>query len=122
MSTITKTFRASFRTARRNGATEAEAEPGSAAPQDLPPVPCRAARLLALAHFIERQIEAGAFKSYGDAGRRIGITAGRVTQVMNLLLLAPEIQESILVGEIRESERGLRQVVNQPDWSRQRRT
>ncbi len=120
MSTITKTFRASFRTARRNGATEAE--PGSAAPQDLPPVPCRAARLLALAHFIERQIEAGAFKSYGDAGRRIGMTAGRVTQVMNLLLLAPEIQESILVGEIRESERRLRQVVIQPDWSRQRRT
>ncbi len=82
----------------------------------------RAARQLALAHFIERQIEAGAFKSYGATGRRIGITAGRVTQVMNLLLLAPEIQESILVGEIRESERGLRRVVIQPDWSRQRRT
>ncbi len=122
MSGMTMKYRASFRTARRNGAIEARPEPGSAAPDESLSAPCRAARLLALAHFIERQIEAGVFRSYGDAGRRIGMTPGRVTQVMNLLLLAPKVQEQLLTGNLRCGERRLRQVVNQPDWSLQRGT
>ncbi len=48
-----------------------------------------------------------------------------MTQIMNLLLLAPEIQEAILdlppVTNGREpvSERALRRVVAESDWNRQ---
>ena len=113
-------FRASFRTARRlarNGATCATA---SCHAEEKSDGPSRAARLLALAHFLERQIEAGVFRSYGDAARRIGVTAGRMTQVMNLLLLAPGIQERLLSGDLQCGERRLRQVASQPDWNGQR--
>ena len=71
---------------------------------------------------VRQQIEAGVLRSQADAARRLGITEGRIKQIQNLALLSPSVQEAILVGEIRESERRLRRVVNQPDWSRQRRT
>ena len=87
-----------------------------------PPGPGRAARMLALANFIERQIDAGTIPNYAIAARALGLTRARVTQVMNLLLLAPSVQERLLTGEITESERRLRRLVNQPDWSRQQRT
>ena len=85
-----------------------------------PPGPSRAARLLALAHRIARQIDDGALRDYAAAARALGVTRARVTQVMNLLLLAPEIQEAILTGELRFGERGLRAVVRVTDWERQR--
>ncbi len=48
--------------------------------------------------------------------RALGITRARLTQVLNLLLLAPEIQECVLKGQIR-SERRLRAVVGEPNWT-----
>ena len=33
---------------------------------------------------------------YADAARRLNLTRARVTQITNLILLAPEIQEAIL--------------------------
>ena len=39
---------------------------------------------------------------------------------MNLLLLAPEIQERGAMGESVLTERVLRQVVGEPDWNAQR--
>ena len=68
----------------------------------------RAARQLALAHHIERVIEAGTLTDYAAAARALGITRARLTQIMNLLLLAPDVQHRILVGEIDASERALR--------------
>jgi predicted XRE-type DNA-binding protein len=58
----------------------------------------RRARQLALAYAIERAIEAGEFASYGDVARALGVTQPRVSQVMNLLLLSPAVQEQMLVG------------------------
>jgi hypothetical protein len=48
-----------------------------------------------------------------------------MTQIMNLLLLAPEIQEAILAlppitnGRDRMTERQLRTIVAEPHWERQ---
>ena len=75
--------------------------------------------MLALAHYIEQQIEDGTIPDYAAAARALGVTRARVTQLMNLLLLAPEIQGRIAVGELAISERDLRQVSAEPDWSKQ---
>jgi hypothetical protein len=39
--------------------------------------------------------------------------------VTSLLLLAPEIQRRIVMGELTASERDLRRVAAEPEWARQ---
>ena len=86
----------------------------------------RATRMLALAHRIDGMIRAGELRDLADAARAIDITRGRMTQIMNLLLLAPAIQEAILGlppvtnGRDPISERALRRIVAEPEWNRQR--
>ena len=85
----------------------------------------RVARMLSLAHKIDGMIRAGELRDLADAARAIGVTRARMTQVMNLLLLAPAIQEAILDlppvknGRDPVSERALRRVVAEPDWNLQ---
>jgi hypothetical protein len=80
----------------------------------------RVAQMLALAHHIERLVDAGGLPGgYADAARALGLTRARLTQVMNLLLLAPSIQERILVGGLELTERGFRQAVRCPAWAEQ---
>ncbi len=85
----------------------------------------RVARTLALAHRIDAKIRTGEFLGLADAARAIGVTRARMTQIMNLLLLAPEIQEVILDlppvtnGRDPVSERQLRRIVVEPEWNRQ---
>ena len=57
----------------------------------------RVARLLALAHRFERLVETGVAHDYADLARLGHVTRARVTQIMNLLLLEPDIQEEILL-------------------------
>ncbi len=85
----------------------------------LPDGPSRTARMLALAHHVERLVEAGELESYSAAADALGLTRARLTQVMNLLLLAPEIQERILTGDLRASERRFRPVVGEACWEGQ---
>ena len=59
----------------------------------------RRARQLALAYAIERAIEAGEFRSYGEVARALGVTQPRVSQVVGLLLLPSEVQERVLLGD-----------------------
>ena len=85
----------------------------------------RVARTLALAHRIDGMIRAGELRDLADAARAIGVTRARMTQIMNLLLLAPDIQETIvdlpLVTNGRDpvSERQLRRIVAEADWNQQ---
>ncbi len=79
----------------------------------------RVARQLALAHYVERLVSEGQLKDYAQAAEMLGVTRARVTQVMTLLNLSPEIQERILVGDLRASERRLRPVVGEACWSDQ---
>lgn len=79
----------------------------------------RTARLLALAHYVERLVESGQLKDYAHAARVLGMTRARMAQVMNLLLLSPGLQERILSGELVISERALRNVVRCVEWKKQ---
>ena len=57
----------------------------------------RVTRLMALAIKFEGLIREGVVRDYADLARLGHVTQGaRMTQIMNLLLLAPDIQEEIL--------------------------
>ena len=85
-----------------------------------PPKPVsRAARMLVLAHHVERLVEARELSGCAEAARALGLTRARLTQVMNLLLLAHAVQERVLVGNARETELSLRRAVAEPEWHRQ---
>ncbi len=79
--------------------------------------PSRTARMLALAHYVERLVEAGELSGYAEAARVLGLTRARLTQVMGLLLLAPAIQARILDGKLEVSERRMRTVVAEAGWT-----
>ncbi len=83
--------------------------------------PNRAAQMLALAHIVERLIAAGAIPDYATAARSLGVTRARLTQLMNLLLLTPEIQQQVLLGCQRNTERALRRVAQEAEWCDQRK-
>ena len=86
----------------------------------------RVVQMLALAHRIDSMIRNGELRDFADASRAMGLTRARVTQIMNLLLLAPEIQEAILElplvrgGRDPITERTLRSAVREWNWSIQR--
>ncbi len=77
----------------------------------------RVTRLLALAHKIDGMIRSGELKDWAEAARLVGVTRARMTQIANLLLLAPAIQESLIGSSPgtdisgRNSERSLRAVL-----------
>jgi hypothetical protein len=79
----------------------------------------RIARLLALAHCIERQCANDVIADYAEASRRLGMTHARMSQVMNLLHLSPTIQQRILDGSLATTERSLRTVACLADWQLQ---
>jgi hypothetical protein len=77
----------------------------------------------ALAHHWQGIIRSGTVRDQADLARLVGVSRARVTQVMNLLWLAPKIQETVLLGEIDGggTERTLRTASRPPLWSNQRR-
>ena len=85
----------------------------------------RVTRLLALAHKIDGMVRVGEITDYAEAARRLGLTRARISQITSLLLLAPPIQEAILDlppvtnGRDPISERQLRPIAAEPDWSKQ---
>src|SRR5947209_5316520 len=66
------------------------------APVPAPPRVPRVAKLLALAHRFEQLIRDGEFSDYAAIARVGGVTRARLSQIMALLNLAPDVQESIL--------------------------
>jgi hypothetical protein len=56
----------------------------------------RISRYMALAIHFEDLIRQGVVNDYADLARLGHVTRARVTQIMNLRLLAPEIQEELL--------------------------
>ena len=87
--------------------------------------PARVARMLALAHRLEAAIGRGEYVDRADVARQLGITRARVTQLLDLTLFAPEIQEEILEmvavdGREPLAERELRPIVRHAAWGEQR--
>jgi hypothetical protein len=89
-----------------------------------PDVGCvpRIARLLALAIRMEGLVRERAIRDYAAVASVGWVTRARVSQIMKLLNLAPDIQEQILfLPPIRGlNERNLRPISNQIDWEEQR--
>ena len=87
--------------------------------------PARVALPLARAHDLQARIDAGEYADYADAARQNGYTRARITQIMNLLLLAPDIQAEVLAlrfppGREPITERDLRRVLESVLWAEQR--
>jgi len=93
--------------------------------ESLPRIP-RITRLMALAIKFQDMVDSGKVRDYADLARLGYVTRARLTQIMNLLLLAPDIQEILLQAGSCSSfpeipaERQLRAVVSAADWSTQR--
>jgi hypothetical protein len=93
--------------------------------ESLPRIP-RITRLMALAIKFQDMVDSGKVRDYADLARLGYVTRARLTQIMNLLLLAPDIQGILLQGGSCSSfpeipaERQLRAVVSAADWSTQR--
>ena len=87
--------------------------------------PARVARLLSLAHRIQTLLDDGHDADRASVARRFGVSGARLSQVMDLLLLAPDIQADVLeleaVGNVEPmSEASLRAIAREARWSRQR--
>jgi len=77
------------------------------------------ARLLALAHRVERMVQSGELRDYREAAARFGISHARMSQVIGMLLLSPAIQADILLGRVAATEGGLRTALRAADWTSQ---
>jgi len=86
----------------------------------------RVARLMALAIRFEELLRNGTVNDFADLARLGRVTRARISQIMALLNLAPDLQERILffapviVKQEEISERSLRTVVDEPHWVKQR--
>lgn len=86
----------------------------------------RVARLMALAIRFDQLIRDGVVADQAELARLGRVSRARVTQIMNLLSLAPDIQEAVLLmppladGRGNVTERELRPVVASADWREQR--
>ncbi|MEO8182404.1 MAG: hypothetical protein ABI895_26505 [Deltaproteobacteria bacterium] len=87
--------------------------------------PARVAVMLALAHKIQEAISRGQVRDQADVARRLGFTRARLTHLLDLRFLAPDLQENVLLLEAVDgaepvSERILRSIAHLGSWSAQR--
>lgn len=125
MTTVTRTIHFEIK-ARRKRIVDGPGHAAEKAP--LPgPVP-RIAKLMALAIRFEKLIADGVVANQSELAHLAQVTQPRMTQIMNLLHLAPDIQEEILLstpvakGRDPITERHLRVVAREAAWHEQRRT
>ncbi len=79
------------------------------------------ARMLALAHRYQRMVDSGEVHDQAELARRLKLSRNRVSQILSLTLLGPEIQEELLTGELGHlSTRELLGVAKEMSWGRQR--
>jgi hypothetical protein len=106
---------------RKKLAQGAATEPENGGPGRVP----RISKLMALAIHLQNLVDQGAIRDYAEIARLTGLTRARVTQIMNLNLLAPRIQEEILFlprihsGQDPITERDIRSIALEPRWDKQ---
>lgn len=115
---------ATYRVRRAAGRVEFSRNPAPPPPVVPRSRPAEVACMLALAHHLEEAIEQGKFRNRIDVARRLGIVDSRVTQILSLCHLAPDIQEDVLFFEVTRgadlfSETELRKVARLLDWDEQ---
>jgi len=95
-------------------------QPGS------PPLMTRITRLMALAIKFQDMVDRGEVRDYAELARLGYVTRARITQIMNLVNLAPDIQEQLLFASnltgpnVPLFERQLRPIISVVDWPTQR--
>ena len=87
--------------------------------------PARVAVMLAFAHKVQRAIDEGRIPDQAEVARRLGVSRARLTQILDLTLFAPDVQERILRLEAVDGvqplgEKVLRSVVRSRSWRLQR--
>ncbi|HAN99493.1 MAG TPA: hypothetical protein DCQ98_19640 [Planctomycetaceae bacterium] len=86
----------------------------------------RVARLMALAIRLEGLLRDGVVLDQAELARMGHVSRARLTQIMNLLHLAPDLQEAILFlperfrGRAEITEGKLRPIAATPNWGKQR--
>ena len=112
---------------RKGRDSRRQSRPEEHQPTAPPQIP-RIARLTALAIKFQDMVERGEVRDYADLARLGYVTRARVTQIMNLLHLAPDIQEQLLLlAPITKVvaqplvERQIRLVASVVDWCEQKR-
>ena len=86
----------------------------------------RISRLVALAIHFDGLIRSGAVRDYAELARLGHVSRTRVTQIMSLLQLAPDIQEELLhlprtvSGRDATTERHIRPLLALVNWKAQR--
>ena len=99
---------------------------GGAAAASAPRVP-RISTLMALAIRFDDLVRRGEVADFADVARLGHVTRARVSQIVNLLNLAPDLQDKLLhlpsITSERETvhERVVRSIAAEPDWRVQRR-
>jgi hypothetical protein len=86
----------------------------------------RVSRLLALALRLDELVRAGVVADYATLAELAHVSRARISQIMNLLVLAPDIQETLLF--LPRTQRGrdpihlrqLQRLAAVPDWRQQR--
>lgn len=122
---LTATHKLEFKTGK--GSTkkivEAGETPETPASGRLP----RITKMMALAIRLDHLIKTGKVTDQAELARVGHVTRARLTQIMNLNLLAPDIQEAILFLEITErgrdaiTEQELRPIAAEASWTTQRK-
>jgi hypothetical protein len=81
---------------------------------------------MALAIRFERLLRDGTVSDFSDLARLGYVTQPRITQILSLTLLAPDIQEALLflprvhAGRAPLHEKRLRPISAETDWAKQR--
>ena len=94
-------------------------------PQPVPGRVLRVAKLMALAIRFDRLVRDGVVTDYAELSRLGHVTRARMTQIMNLVHLAPDVQERILLTPAAPRSRPipehrLRDLTTEPRWTMQR--
>jgi hypothetical protein len=100
-----------------------DSSPDQPLPNDNEQAVPRIAQLMALAIRFEGLLRNDTIRDYAELARLGRVTRARITQIMKLQLLAPDIQEQILFLPHTPglNERNLRSIVRRIDWIEQRR-
>lgn len=121
---LTAKHKLEFKSGKRSAKTivEAGTEPEQPTPVRLP----RITKMMALAIRLDHLIKSGQVNDQAELSRVGHVSRARLTQIMDLNLLAPDIQEEILFRPLDQSTRvnitewQLRKVSKVGAWSKQR--